>query len=43
MTGQFDRSLTFTPNEVMTPVAIDSMNFDPSGFELPMRFEALDM
>lgn len=42
-TGPFERPLAFTPNDMMTPVAVDSMSFDPSGFELPMGFEAFDM
>ena len=39
----FERPLSFTPNEMTSPAVMDSLNFDPTGFELPMGFEAFDM
>lgn len=43
MKGPFGKSLAFKPNETMTSAVMDTMNFDSSGFELPMGFEAFDM
>ena len=41
--GPLDKSLAPTPNETMASVYMDTVNFDPSGFQLPMGFEAFDM
>ena len=35
-TGPFESPLASIPNDMITPSAMDLINFDPSGIELPM-------